>query len=48
MLSNLHAVVSKGYLAIREKNEQIITSLRTAFINELRLNKEQRTVIKRI
>jgi hypothetical protein len=41
MLSNLHAVVSKGYLAIREKNEQLITSLRTAYINELRLNKEQ-------
>jgi hypothetical protein len=41
MLSNLHAVGSKAYLATREKNEQLITSLRTAYINELRLNKEQ-------
>ena len=41
MLSNLHAVVSKQYLAIPEKYEQLITSLRTAYANELTLDKDQ-------
>ena len=30
MLSNLHAMVSKDYLAIEERHGKLITSLRTA------------------
>jgi len=41
MLSNLHVVVSKGYVAIPEKYDKLITSLRTAWALELSLNKEQ-------
>lgn len=41
MLSNLHAVVTKGYLAIPEKQDKLITSLRTAYAEELNLKKEQ-------
>ena len=41
MLSNLHNVVSKGYLAIDEKHDKLITSLRTAYANELSLDKNQ-------
>ena len=41
MLSNLHAVVTKGLLAIPEKYNQLITSLRTAYANELDLDKKQ-------
>ena len=41
MLSNLHAVVSKGYLAIDPKYDQLLTSLRTAYAKELSLDKEQ-------
>jgi hypothetical protein len=41
MLSNLHAVVSKGYLAIDKKYDKLITSLRTAYANELSLDKDQ-------
>jgi hypothetical protein len=40
MLSNLHAVVSKGYLAIPEKYDKLLISLRTAYANELALDKE--------
>ncbi len=40
MLSNLHAVVSKGYLAIPEKYDKLITSLRTAWAEELNLKKD--------
>jgi hypothetical protein len=40
MLSNLHAVVTKGYLAIPEKYDKLITSLRTAYANELDLDKK--------
>jgi len=40
MLSNLHAVVSKGYLAIPSKFDKLITSLRTAFATELSLDKK--------
>jgi len=29
MLSNLHAIMSKGYLAIEERHDKLITSLRT-------------------
>jgi len=31
MLSNLHALVTKGYLAIPEKCDKLITPLRTAW-----------------
>jgi hypothetical protein len=41
MLSNLHAVVTKEYLAIPERNDKLITSLRTAWANELSLDKQQ-------
>jgi hypothetical protein len=41
MLSNLHAVVSKGYLAIDPKYDKLLTSLRTAYASELDLDKEQ-------
>jgi hypothetical protein len=40
MLSNLHAVVSKGYLAIDKKYDKLINSLRTAYANELSLDKD--------
>lgn len=41
MLANLHAVVSKGYLAIDPKNDKLLTSMRTAYAKELSLDKEQ-------
>lgn len=41
MLSNLHAMISKGYLAIEEKHDKLITSLRTAYAEELNLKKDQ-------
>lgn len=41
MLSNLHAMISKGYLAIEERHDKLITSLRTAYAEELNLKKEQ-------
>jgi hypothetical protein len=41
MLSNLHAVVTKGYLAIPEKYDKLITSLRTAWADELSLDKKE-------
>jgi len=41
MLLYLHAVVSKGYLAIDKKYDKLITSLRTAYAKELSLDKEQ-------
>ena len=41
MLSNLHAVVTKGYLSIPEKYDKLITSLRTAYATELDLDKKQ-------
>ena len=41
ILSNLHAIISKGYLAIEEKHDKLLTSLRTAYTNELSLVKEQ-------
>jgi hypothetical protein len=34
-------VVTKGYLAIDEKHTRLITSLRTAYAEELNLKKEQ-------
>ena len=41
MLSNLHPVVTKGYLAIQEKYDKLITSLRTAWALELSLDKKE-------
>ena len=41
MLSNLHAIITKGYLVIDEKHDKLITSLRTAYAEELNLKKEQ-------
>jgi len=41
MLSNLHAMISKSYLAIEEKHDKLLTSLRTAYAEELDLKKEQ-------
>jgi hypothetical protein len=40
MLSNLHALVSKGFLAIDPKNDKLLTSLRTAYAEELNLKKD--------
>jgi hypothetical protein len=40
MLSNLHALVSKGFLAIDPKYDKLITSLRTAYAEELNLKKD--------
>jgi hypothetical protein len=39
MLSNLHVVVSKEYLAIPSRYDKLITSLRTAYAEELNLKK---------
>jgi hypothetical protein len=41
MLSNLHVVVSKGYLAIDPQYDKLLTSLRTANTNELSLGRDQ-------
>lgn len=41
LLSHLHVMISKGYVAIPEKHDKLITSLRTAYAKELTLNKEQ-------
>jgi len=41
MLSHLHVMVNKGYLAIPQKYEKLITSLRTAYASEYSLNKDQ-------
>ena len=40
MLSNLHAIITKSYLAIDEKHDKLITSLRTAYAEELNLKKD--------
>jgi len=40
MLSNLHVIVSKGYLAIDPKYDKLLTSLRTAWAEELNLKKD--------
>ena len=41
MLSHLHVMINKGYLAIPSKYEKMITSLRTAYAREYSLDKEQ-------
>jgi hypothetical protein len=41
MLSHLHVMINKGYLAIPKQHEKLITSLRTAYAREYSLDKEQ-------
>ncbi len=41
MLSHLHVMINKEYLAIPYKYEKLITSLRTAYAREYSLDKEQ-------
>jgi hypothetical protein len=41
LLSHLQVIVSKEYLAIPEKHDNLITSLRTAYSKELDLDKNQ-------
>ena len=41
MLSHLHVMVNKNYLAIPKQHEKLITSLRTAYAREYSLDKEQ-------
>lgn len=41
MLSHLHVMVNKNYLAIPSKYEKLITSIRTAYATEYNLDKEQ-------
>ena len=43
MLSHLHLMVNKEYLAIPEKFDKLIVSLRTAYAKEYSLDKEQTT-----
>jgi hypothetical protein len=40
LLSNLEHLVNKGYLAINPKYEAVVTSLRTAYSTEWKLDKE--------
>jgi hypothetical protein len=40
MLSHLHSIVTKGYLAIPSKYDKVLTSLRTAYAEELNLKKD--------
>lgn len=41
ILSHLHTIISKSYLAIEENHKNLITSLRTAYASELSLDKKQ-------
>jgi hypothetical protein len=41
MLSHLYMMINKGYLAIPEKYEKLIISLRTTQANEYSLDKDQ-------
>jgi hypothetical protein len=41
MLGNLHAIISKNYLAIDPKYDKLLTSLRTTYARELILDKNQ-------
>lgn len=40
MLSHLHVMINKGYLAIPAKYDKLLTSLRTAWAEELNLKKD--------
>jgi hypothetical protein len=48
MLSNVHVVVSKRYLAKDPQHDKLLTSLRTAYANELSLDKEQNKLLMMI
>jgi hypothetical protein len=41
MLTHLHMLVNKEYLAIPKEHDKLIVSLRTAYANEYSLDKEQ-------
>jgi len=41
MLSHLHVMVNKNYLAIPKEHDKLITSMRTAYATEYSLNKDQ-------
>ena len=41
MLSKLHVMISEKHLVIPEEYQKLIISLRTAYANELSLDKEQ-------
>jgi hypothetical protein len=41
MLSHLHLLINKEYLAIPKDYDKLIISLRTAYANEYSLDKEQ-------
>jgi len=41
MLSHLHVMINKKYLAIPKEHDKLITSLRTAYVTEYSLNKDQ-------
>jgi hypothetical protein len=41
MLTHLHMLVNKVYLAIPKEHDKLIISLRTAYANEYSLDKEQ-------
>jgi hypothetical protein len=41
MLTHLHMLVNKEYLAIPKAHDKLIISLRTAYANEYSLDKEQ-------
>jgi hypothetical protein len=40
LLSHLHVIISKEYLAIPKEHDKLITSLRTAYSKELTLHKD--------
>jgi hypothetical protein len=41
MLSAMHTFITKGYVAIPKKHDKLITSLRTAWVEELSLDKKE-------
>lgn len=41
MVSHLHMLMTKGYIAIPKKYDKLLTSLRTAIVNELSLDKQE-------
>lgn len=45
---NLHVMVNKGYLAIPSKYEKLITSLRSAYAEELTLDKDNTSYSDRL
>lgn len=41
MLSRLYLTLNEGFLAIPEKYDRLVTILRTAYVQELNLKKDQ-------